>query len=138
MSCYRVVALTLMLLINKFNFMDYGGMFNKIKSFHLNVRDEKQGFTLLEVLVAVTILGLAYVAILQNFSVSTRNIIRLEKNMTSVLERSIAFDQALMDPESEEYDIAESETPFLEGLLFNLVVISDKQGDYSTLKLSRR
>ena len=36
------------------------------------------GFTLLEILVAVAILGLAYLAVLQNFSLSLRNIERVE------------------------------------------------------------
>ena len=38
------------------------------------------GFTLLEVLLAVTILGMAYLAIMQNFSMSLKNIERIERN----------------------------------------------------------
>lgn len=41
---------------------------------------EAAGFTLLEVLLAVTILGMAYLAIMQNFSVSMQNIARLDRN----------------------------------------------------------
>ncbi len=37
-------------------------------------------FTLLEVLLAVTILGMAYLAIMQNFSMSMRNIDRVARN----------------------------------------------------------
>ena len=49
----------------------------------------------MEVLVAVAILGLAYVAVLQNFSVSLGNITRLSEyrdnllNTTLVLEKEI-------------------------------------------------
>ncbi len=39
----------------------------------------KKGFTLMEVLVAVTILGLAFMVVMQNFSVSLDNIGRIEK-----------------------------------------------------------
>jgi len=38
------------------------------------------GFTLLEILVAVTILGMAYLVVLQNFSLSLRNIERIERS----------------------------------------------------------
>jgi type II secretion system protein I len=43
------------------------------------------GFTLLEVLVAVAILGIAYLAIMENFSVSMRNIDRMARNDAQLL-----------------------------------------------------
>jgi prepilin-type N-terminal cleavage/methylation domain-containing protein len=43
-------------------------------------KDTTAGFTLLEVLLAVTILGMAYLAIMQNFSMSMRNIDRVARN----------------------------------------------------------
>ena len=51
----------------------------------MNCRDSRAvggratGFTLLEVLLAVTILGMAYLAIMQNFSMSLQNIERLDR-----------------------------------------------------------
>lgn len=53
------------------------------------------GFTLLEILVAVTILAMAYLVILQNFSLSFRNLEKLEqvwrRDFTAVLAREPDF-----------------------------------------------
>lgn len=58
-------------------------------------KDAPAGFTLLEILVAVTILGMAYLVILQNFSMSLRNIERIEvtggRNFASELEMEKHF-----------------------------------------------
>lgn len=56
---------------------------------------EAGGFTLLEILVAVTILAMAYLVILQNFSLSFRNLERLERtwqrDFAAVLAREVDF-----------------------------------------------
>ena len=65
-----------------------------IKKLHTRHRAPK-GFTLLEVVVAVVILGLAYVAILQNFSFSSRNIARLQDSRTATFENSLEFEELL-------------------------------------------
>ena len=50
------------------------------------------GFTLLEILVAVAILGMAYLVILENFSISLQNINRLERNGIRLLSAQIEMD----------------------------------------------
>ena len=57
------------------------------------VKGMSGGFTLLEILVAVAILGMAYLVILQNFSVSLRNIVRLERNGMRLLSAQLEMDK---------------------------------------------
>ena len=98
--------------------------------------DSDRGFTLLEVLVAVVILGLAYVTVLQNFSFSMRNIVRIDKSRQSVRTNTLAFEELLRDEEDVE---GEAETMvFLEGHSYNLVQVKDASGSYTTLKLIKR
>ena len=100
-----------------------------------NLRDVKcsrqQGFTLLEVLVAVLILSLAYVAVLQNFSQSNANIFRLEKGWDTDLRDALAFEQQLRGP-----DLA-GEVLVL-GNKFVLKKISSKDGQLETVRLEKR
>ena len=60
------------------------------------------GFTLLEVLVAVAILGMAYLVILQNFSISLQNIDRLERNGMRLLSAQIEMDKHFVIENFEE------------------------------------
>ena len=59
----------------------------------------KNGFTLIEVLAAVIILGLAYVAVLQSFSLSMKNIARIETARANTFAEMLAFEQLLAPPE---------------------------------------
>ena len=89
------------------------------------------GFTLLEVLVAVLILSLAYVAILQNFSQSNANIFRLEKNRAKDLHEAIALEQQLREVDIEGKVLAQ-------GQKFVLKKIISKDGQLESVKLEKR
>lgn len=91
----------------------------------------QQGFTLLEVLVAVIILGLAYVAVLQSFSQSGANIARLEKGVTAEMHEAEAVEQRL-----REGDVAGEE--LVTGQKFVLRKIGLEEGLLETVKLEKR
>ena len=127
--------------------MDSTGFFSMKLAYHLNLlrkeinakyvkRSRKvsktaagQGFTLLEVLVAVVILSLAYVAILQNFSMSLGNITRISGKQDRLLENVLLLEQKMSAAEGEEYPI------FLEGSNYKLVVVAVENEPFLTLKL---
>jgi len=89
------------------------------------------GFTLLEVLVAVLILSLAYVAVLQNFSQSSASIFRLEKGRAADLRNAMALEQQLRGA-----DLA-GEVLVL-GQKFVLKKIGSKDGQLETVRLEKR
>lgn len=97
------------------------------------------GFTLLEILVAVTILAMAYLVVLQNFSLSFRNLERLElvwqRDFTALLERERDF-RAIPVKAEEEPLVGEV---LVVGQKYQLVQVSgsDAPGQ-STLLLERR
>ena len=91
----------------------------------------QQGFTLLEVLVAVLILSLAYVAVLQNFSQSSANIFRLEKGRGGDLRDAMALEQQLRGA-----DLV-GEVLVL-GQKFVLKKIGSKDGQLETVRLEKR
>ena len=90
-----------------------------------------QGFTLLEVLVAVLILSLAYVAVLQNFSQSSANIFRLEKGRGADLRDALALEQQLRGT-----DLAGE--VLVQGQKFVLRKIGSKDGQLETVRLEKR
>ena len=92
---------------------------------------QQQGFTLLEILVAVLILSLAYVAVLQSFSQSSANIFRLEKGRAAELREAMALEQQLRGA-----DLA-GEVMVL-GQKFVLKKISSKDGQLETVRLEKR
>lgn len=92
---------------------------------------QQQGFTLLEILVAVLILSLAYVAVLQNFSQSNANIFRLENGRAADLREAMALEQQLRGA-----DLA-GEVMVL-GQKFVLKKISSKDGQLETVRLEKR
>jgi len=91
----------------------------------------QQGFTLLEVLVAVLILSLAYVAVLQNFSQSSSNIFRLEKGRAKEMREAMALEQQLRGT-----DLG-GEVMVL-GQKFSLKKIISKDGELETVRLEKR
>ena len=104
-----------------------------------NPAAQQAGFTLLEVLMAVLILGLAYVAVLENFSISLKNIDKITKTRQAVFEELLAFSEdskftgadLLASDEEEE----EESTLFIEGEKYRLVVVKSTSGELATLKL---
>ncbi|MBU1406374.1 MAG: type II secretion system GspH family protein [Proteobacteria bacterium] len=91
----------------------------------------QRGFTLLEVLVAVLILSLAYVAVLQNFSQSSASIFRLEKGSAADLHAAMALEQQLrgVNPAGEV---------LVEGQKFVLKKIEIDHGQMETVKVVKR
>ncbi len=96
--------------------------------------DQIQGFTVIEVLVAVLILGLAYVAVLQNFSLSLRNIGRVDEARTQAFTEMLAFEEILA---SEDPDAIPDGELFLEGNHYRLLWIDSEDGRFSTLIMER-
>ena len=95
------------------------------------------GFTLLEVLVAVTILGMAYLAILQNFSVSMRNINKLDNKRQQIFKSMLIMEEQffpLTDSETQE----KMDLPvFLKGHKYKLLLMGDEKNELVTLKLEK-
>ncbi len=97
----------------------------------------EQGFTLLEVLIAVVILGLSYVAVLQSFSLSMRNIVRIEEELTADFGESYRFLLDARFGESGTYTEKEPGQDYLVGRQYRLVQISSENGELVTLRLDR-
>ncbi len=111
---------------------------NPVTSKYMQRLATKKGFTLIEVLAAVIILGMAYVAILQNFSISMRNITRIENARTGSFEDMLAFEQLLRPPVEEEEDFLPVDYPvFMEGQVYQLVIVTDEKENMTTLKLEK-
>jgi prepilin-type N-terminal cleavage/methylation domain-containing protein len=101
------------------------------------IKTQDSGFTLIEVLAAVVILGLSYVAILQNFSVSMKNISRIEKSRNESLHATLAFEELLW-PSEDDTDTIDGDYPiFLEGRIYELLVVESEDGGMSTLNLKK-
>jgi len=96
-------------------------------------RDE--GFTLMEVMVAVTILALAMLAVMQNFSVSMDGIHRLEKVFFDDYGDMLGLERFLV-PGLE--DRAEDARVYVRGKRYQVVVISRGEGRKTvTMRLER-
>ena len=99
---------------------------------------ETDGFTLLEVLVAVMILGLSYVAVLQSFSLSMQKIQHLETKRTEILDNLLGFEEEARFTGDFDDDEEETDFPlFLEGHKYRVVIITDDDTDLMSLKLEK-
>jgi prepilin-type N-terminal cleavage/methylation domain-containing protein len=98
---------------------------------------EQTGFTLLEVLVAVLILGMAYVAVLQNFSISLKNIDKIGKTRQAVFEELLTFSKDTKFTGATQLEGVEEEegTLFIEGEKYRLMAVTSNSGELETLKL---
>ncbi len=92
----------------------------------------EEGFTLLEVVVAVVILGVAYVAVMQNLSLSTQNILRLQKSGESIFEQALQLEGILLD--RDETALGDAEV-YSKGARLQLVVVNSEDNRLKTLKL---
>jgi prepilin-type N-terminal cleavage/methylation domain-containing protein len=101
-------------------------------------RSVEKGFTLIEVIVAVIIMSLAYVAILQSFSLSTRNIAKIEDVRNKFLRYSLDFEQqALASRLDDSEDMDMTEDVFIKGSRYNLLLVSDESESLMTLRLEK-
>lgn len=82
---------------------------------------ETAGFTVLEVLVAVTILGMAYLAILQNFSTSLSNISRVERNSERFLATQLEMDRYFL-ADNLDQDEVDGEI-YVEGIKYKVLLV---------------
>jgi len=100
---------------------------------------KEQGFTLIEVLVAVVIMGLSYVAILQSFSLSTRNILKVEEVRANMMRYGLEFDQEYLESriQGEESAAEQEGEVFLEGSRYELLMVSDESNTFQTLRLEK-
>lgn len=87
----------------------------------LDEENKVAGFTLLEVLVAVTILGMAYLAILQNFSTSLSNISRVERNSERFLTVQLEMDKHFLADNIDD-DELDGEV-YVEGLKYKVLLV---------------
>lgn len=98
----------------------------------------EQGFSLLEILVAVTIMGLAYVAILQNFSMSARSIVAMEAERSATMDRSLAFEWTLLALDLGDQDAADGAEILAEGSRYDLALLRDEEDEFMTLRLKKK
>lgn len=99
----------------------------------LITKDRIAGFTLLEVLLAVTILGMAYLAIMQNFSVSLRNIERLDQKGSQLFLAQLELEKHFLGRNVGEEVSGEV---FVEGSKYMVMQITDEEsGKLTTLAL---
>jgi len=68
-----------------------------------------RGFTLLEMLIATTIMGIAVVGLLANLSTSMRNASRLTDHDRAALLAKRRMDEILLDPRAPKFTIFEGE-----------------------------
>jgi prepilin-type N-terminal cleavage/methylation domain-containing protein len=91
------------------------------------------GFTLLEVLLAVTILGMAYLAIMQNFSVSLQNIERLDRHGDQLFSAQLEMEKHFLVRNLGEEVTGEI---FVEGDKYMIMLVTDDEsGKLTTLSL---
>lgn len=84
-------------------------------------------------------MGLAYVAILQNFSMSARTIANMEQGRSELLASSLAFEQAVLGLGKGDGENGGSEADALaEGGAYRLVPVTDETGEFMTLQLQKK
>lgn len=90
----------------------------------------------MEILVAVAILALAYMAVMQNFSVSMRNIERLDRERFRLFADTLDLEQQLIPKLPEDDTEAEGEE-YLTGNKYKLMLVTNEKGDLATLVLEK-
>lgn len=96
------------------------------------------GFTLMEVLVAVTILGMAYLVILQSFSLSMRNIDRIDRSGSSKFGAMLEMEKHLLaDNMGENGEEVEGEL-YVEDSSMRVMEFTDGAGLLFSLKMEMK
>lgn len=96
------------------------------------------GFTLLEVMIAVLLLSLSYVAVLESFSSSMLRLVKLEKRLEfffsqeSQMTSTVKFNGPTLDYETLEGEI------FQEGTIYLLTVVKSEGGLLQSLQLKKQ
>lgn len=104
---------------------------------HKQRQHTERGFTLLEVLAAVVILGLAYVAVLESFSVSLGNIEKVDKSRSESFSGQIAFSRDIKFTGGDAFAEQAEGIIFIQGEKYSLIEVSNDAGDMTTLKLQK-
>jgi len=112
-------------------------MFTDKLAFSMGEKNWQRGFSVLEILVAVTIMGLAYVAILQNFSMSSRSIAKMDEGRTALLASSLVFERTLLSLDQADKGGDAGEI-LADGGRFQLTQVIDENDDFMTLKLKKK
>jgi len=104
----------------------------------LRMSGSPAGFTLLEILVAVAILGMAYLVVLQNFSLSMRNIGRVERSGRRSFETLLARERDMLVIPGQ----LEAEPPggeiYVQGRQFQVVRVDNAEASGLTTLLLER
>ncbi len=96
------------------------------------------GFTLLEVMIAVLLLGLSYVAVLESFSSSMQRLIKLEERLEylfsedSQMTRDMRFSGPALDHEDPQGEI------FSEGTTYSLIIATSEGNLLQSLQLWKK
>jgi prepilin-type N-terminal cleavage/methylation domain-containing protein len=99
----------------------------------LKFQAREQGFTLIEVLAAMLLLSLAYVAVLESFSASLARVGKLEGHYDRLLEMDrTVLETPLFFPGNEEKD----GELYLEGSMYSLITLRSESGLVETLTLA--
>lgn len=98
------------------------------------------GFTLLEVMIAVLLLSLSYVAVLESFSSSMLRLIKLEQRLESFFQqesrmsRDLKFTSPALDL---DYTEVKGEI-FVEGTTHQLSIATSEEGLLQSLQLTQK
>ncbi len=96
-----------------------------------------EGFTLLEVMTAVLLLGLSYVAVLESFSSSMNRLNKIEAklefffNQDAAMTEKVKFTSLATDYEENDSEI------FLEGTTYTLFIANSEKGLMQGLHLQQ-
>ncbi len=104
----------------------------------LRTPEKEKGFTLIEIMIAVVIMGMAYIVILQNFSLSSRNISKVESHRNHLLRNTLEFEQRSFASRLANEETSEmTESIFMEGSSYQLILVSDESESFMSLRLKK-
>ena len=98
----------------------------------------ERGFTILEVLVAVMILGMAYLVVLQSFSLSMRNIERIDRNGSSRFEAMLNMEKHFLSANIEEDGEEVEGEVYVEDSSRRVVQFTDENNLLFSLKMEKQ